>query len=169
VAQNESILLGPLIKWLCVAITRSAIEDVLPPMNARVLPPSLPIMEVGLAEKQRVMAERDLPLWNCTNVTAGAPQGGAPQGATPPGTGRNHAQNAILQSLQVLLQQAQTQGTIPTSVAPKKVKKPSKHWEGTINLLLRLVGVNDEADLPPVWHAWANCNKKEARMVLQEH
>jgi hypothetical protein len=68
-----------------------------------------------------------------------------------------------------LLLQAQTQGTIPTNVAPKKVKKPSEHWEGTIDLLLRLVGVTDEIDLPPVWHAWANCNKKEARMVLQEH
>jgi hypothetical protein len=148
-----------------VAITQSAVEDASPPMIARTLPPTLPIMEAGLAVKQRIMAERDLPLWNRTDSTAGVSQGGT----LTPGTGGSQAQNAILQSLQVLLLQAQTQGTIPPSVAPKRVKKPSEHWEGTIDLLLRLAGVDAEADLPPVWGAWANCNKKEARMVLQEH
>jgi hypothetical protein len=51
----------------------------------------------------------------------------------------------------------------------RRTKKPSEHWEGTIDLLLRLVGVNAEDDLPLVWQTWANCHKKEARAVLQEH
>jgi hypothetical protein len=34
---------------------------------------------------------------------------------------------------------------------------------------LRLVGVTMEADLRPIWQAWANCNKKEARTILPEH
>jgi hypothetical protein len=45
----------------------------------------------------------------------------------------------------------------------------TNNWEGTIDLLLRLVGVNAEDDLPLIWQAWANCHKKEARTVLQEH
>jgi hypothetical protein len=49
------------------------------------------------------------------------------------------------------------------------MKKPSEHWKGTINLLLLLVGASAEDNLPPTWHAWANCNKKEAPAVLQEH
>jgi hypothetical protein len=64
-----------------------------------------------------------------------------------------------------LIQQSQTQGTITPA---QRTKKPSKHWEGTIDLLLRLVGIGAEDDLPPIWPAWANCNKKEARTVLQE-
>ena len=75
---------------------------------------------------------------------------------------------AILQSLLLLLHQSQTQGVIPPSPA-RRIKKPSEHWEGTIDLLLRLVGVTAESDLPPLWHAWSNCNKKEARTVLQAH
>jgi hypothetical protein len=36
-------------------------------------------------------------------------------------------------------------------------------------LLLRLTVVATESDLPPIWDAWAICNKKESRIVLQEH
>jgi hypothetical protein len=133
VAQNEQILLGPLIGWLlCVAIMQpSAVEDVMPSMVVRTLPSTLPIMEAGFVEKQQVMAERDLPMWNRTNVMGGTLLGSTP--GTGPST--SQAQNAILQSLQVLLQQAQTQGIIP-NVTPQRVNKPSEHWEGTIDLLL---------------------------------
>jgi hypothetical protein len=164
VSQGEQDVLKPLVDWLRVAVTRTALDDTTTSLVARTLPPILPIMESEFAEKQRVMVERDLPAWNCTNIAPGGSQ-------LPPsqGTGTsNQAQAAILQSLQLLLQQTQTQGVIPPSPA-RRIKKPSEHWEGTIDLLLRLVGVSAESDLPPLWHAWSNCNKKEARTVLQAH
>jgi hypothetical protein len=71
-----------------------------------------------------------------------------------------------LQSLQLLIQQSQTQGTImPLSC----IKISNKHWEGTTGLLLCLVGVNAEDGLPLIWQAWANCHKKEEHTMLQEH
>ena len=74
----------------------------------------------------------------------------------------------ILQSLQLLLQQVQKQETLTMA---RHIKKPSEQWQGTIDLLLRLTGATTiEADLPPIWDAWTNCNKKEeAHTVLQEH
>jgi hypothetical protein len=148
VAQNEQDALKLLIEWLRAAVKR-----------ARTLPPTLPIMEAKFARKQRAMAERDLSAWNRTNL--------APGGGTAQSTGTsNQAQAPILQSLQAMLLQAQNQGTV-LQVA-RRVKKPSKQWEGTIGLLLCLVGVTAEIDLPPLWHAWSNCNKKESRTILQE-
>jgi hypothetical protein len=82
VAENEQILLGPLITWLCVAIAQSAVKDesavkdASPSMVAGMLPSTLPIMEADFVKKQRVMAERDFPTWNCTNVMGGGPLGG---------------------------------------------------------------------------------------------
>jgi hypothetical protein len=162
VTQNEQDVLKPLIDWLRAAITRTAVDDTTTSLVARTLPPTLPIMEAEFARKQRAMAERDLPAWNRTNLAPGGGTGTAQSTGTS-----NPAQAAILQSLQALLLQAQNQGTVPR--APRRVKKPSEQWEGTIDLLLHLVGVTAEIDLPPIWHAWSNCNKKESRTILQEH
>jgi hypothetical protein len=48
-------------------------------------------------------------------------------------------------------------GTTPA----KKDLKFSEYWRGTINLLLRIVQVGSEADLPNIWTVWAQDNKKE--------
>jgi hypothetical protein len=161
VTQGEQDALGPLIDWLRVAVTRTAADDTTTSLVACTLPPTIPVMDSEFAEKQRVMAGRDLPAWSLANAAAGS-------NTAPPAHHGNPAQAAILQSLQILLLQVQTtQGTV---AAPAHcTKKPSEHWEGTIDLLLRLVGVTAESDLPPLWHAWSNCNKKESRTVLQEH
>jgi hypothetical protein len=50
----------------------------------------------------------------------------------------------------------------------KKDQKPSDHWRGTIDLLLCIVQVGSEADLPDAWSAWAPANKKEHWNILQE-
>jgi hypothetical protein len=153
VVQNEQDTLAPLIEWLRVAVTRSAVEPNMHSPVTRSAPPTMPIMEPTFAEKQRTMVEGDLPNWNRTNTTGGGTPGlpGHQPGGTPGSTA-----TTILQSLQLLIQQSQTQGTITPA-------RPSEHWEGTIDLLLRLVGVGAEDNLPPIWLAWANYNKKEAR------
>jgi hypothetical protein len=166
VTQNEQDLMKPLIDWLRVAVTRTGVNDTTFSTVARTLPPTILLADAEFSRKQKAMAERDLPGWNSTNVAS--QQGGGNQNqyqGYSNGQG-NPAQTVILQSLQLLLQQSQTQGTITSA---RRIKKPSERWEGTIDLLMRLTGVATESDLPPIWDAWANCNKKEARTVLQEH
>jgi hypothetical protein len=122
-------------------------------------------MEPEFAAKQKTIVLGDLPGWNITNVSGNSTQGqpGQPVGGLGGITGRT---NTILQSLQLLTQQSQSQGATQPA---RHIKKLSEHWEGTINLLLCLVGVNAEDDLPLIWQAWANCHKKEAHTLLQEH
>jgi hypothetical protein len=81
------------------------------------------------------------------------PGGGTPVQPGHPalvGLTRGTPTNTILESLQLLIQQSQTQRTIMPACP---TKKPSEHWEGMIDLLLCLVGVNTEDDLPPIWQA----------------
>jgi hypothetical protein len=70
VSQGEQDVLKPLIDWLRVAVT--AVDKATTSLLARTLPPTLPIMEIEFAEKQRAMAERDLPAWNRSNVASGS-------------------------------------------------------------------------------------------------
>jgi hypothetical protein len=165
VGQNEQDALAPLIDWLRVAVTRSAADVNSHSTVARSALPAVPIMDADFAAKQKIIVIADLPGWNVTNVSGAAAPGqpGQQSGGLSGGTGTTQT---ILQSLQLLIQQSQSQGTIQPT---RRVKKPSEHWEGTIDLLLRLVGVNAEDELPAIWQAWANCHKKEARTVLQEH
>jgi hypothetical protein len=124
------------------------------------LPPTIPLAVTEFAGKQKAVAERDLPGWNPTNMAGNQAGGGLPLYHVH----GNPAQAVILQSL--LLQQVQSQGT---TTPTRHVKKPSEQWEATIDLLLQLMGITREADSPPIWDAWANCNKKEAHAILQEH
>lgn len=71
VSQGEQDVLKPLLDWLRVAVTRTAGDDTTTSVVARTLPPTLPIMETEFAEKQRAMAESDLPAWNRSNVASG--------------------------------------------------------------------------------------------------
>jgi hypothetical protein len=145
VTQNEWDLLKPLIDWLQVAVTCTAIKDTAFSLVARTLPPIIPLADAKFASKQKAMAERDLPGRNPTNVIRQPAGGGQPPYLGGHG---NQARMVILQSLQLLLQQMQTQGAI---IMTRCVKKPSEQWEGTIDLLLRLTGVTMEADLPSIW------------------
>jgi hypothetical protein len=72
VSQGEQDALGPLVDWLRVAVTRTAIDDTTTSLVACMLPQTIPIMDSEFAEKQRVMAERDLPAWNRANATTGS-------------------------------------------------------------------------------------------------
>jgi hypothetical protein len=85
-------------------------------------------------KKTKGIAKRDLPAWNCTIIMGGGPFAGNLQ-VTNQGTGNsaNPVHNAIQQSLQVLLQQAQIQDTVPNN-STRHIKKPSDQWEGTIDL-----------------------------------
>jgi len=45
-------------------------------------------------------------------------------------------------------------------------KLPSDKFMRTLPILLQYLKVADEANLPQLWHEWANCNKKQEFLVL---
>jgi hypothetical protein len=77
VLQNKQDTLAPLIKWLSVAMTHSAVEPTAQSSVASSAPPTMPIMEPAFSERQKTMVEQDLPGWNRTNA-AGSAVGGTP-------------------------------------------------------------------------------------------
>jgi hypothetical protein len=128
VAQNEQDLLEPLSDWLRVAVTRSAVDPTAASAVACSALPSMPLMELEFAEKQKILVVDDLPGWSQSHTSGNSAPG-------QPGGTAGSTTNAILQSLQLLLQQSQTQGTIAPA---RRIKKPSKHWEGTICTMLKV-------------------------------
>jgi hypothetical protein len=61
VTQNEQDLLKPLIDWLQVAITFTAIKDTAFSLVAQTLPPTIPLDDAKFASKQKFMTEREIP------------------------------------------------------------------------------------------------------------
>jgi hypothetical protein len=47
-------------------------------------------------------------------------------------------------------------------------KLPSDKYTATLPILLDYLEIADEADLPDLWHRWANCTKRQDFMVLTE-
>ena len=151
-SQGDNDSLKPLIDWFRVAVTRS--EDLVtsPSSVARTSPPEVALMEPQLLQEQLKVTKTDLPAWNNTGRTTG--------------TGRQEADDTVEKLVDILHKRGPSGISLP--VPAKKDQKPSDHWQGTINLLLRIVQVGSEADLPDVWSAWARANKKEHWNVLQE-
>jgi hypothetical protein len=141
VAQNKQDTLTPLIDWIRVAVTCSAAELTMHSSMVHSAMPLMPLMEPAFATKQKTIVAGDLPGWNCTNAAGGGTPG---QPQQPLGGLGGGTTNTVLQSLQLLIQQSQMQGNL---MPMRCIKKPSKHWEGTIDLLLHLVGINAEDNL----------------------
>jgi hypothetical protein len=47
-------------------------------------------------------------------------------------------------------------------------KLPSDRFKVTLPVLLEYLQVQDEANLPPIWHRWSNCTKKQEVQVLRD-
>jgi hypothetical protein len=45
---------------------------------------------------------------------------------------------------------------------------PSKKYKAMLHILLEFLEVPNEVDLPPLWHSWANCNKRQEFSVLTD-
>jgi hypothetical protein len=57
VTQNEQALLKPLIDWLRVAITHTAVDDTTFSLVAQTLPLTIPLADAEFAGKQKAIAE----------------------------------------------------------------------------------------------------------------
>jgi hypothetical protein len=47
-------------------------------------------------------------------------------------------------------------------------KLPSERFTVTLPVLLDILQLHSELDLPPLWHRWANCTKRQEVQVLQD-
>ncbi len=47
-------------------------------------------------------------------------------------------------------------------------KLPSDKFTITLNILLEYLEVPDEQNLPPLWHQWANCSKRQELTVFSK-
>jgi hypothetical protein len=47
-------------------------------------------------------------------------------------------------------------------------KQPSDRFKVTLPVLLEYLQVQDENNLPPIWHRWSNCTKKQELQVLRD-
>ena len=155
-ANEDEEAMAPLVDWLRVALTRDPPTQATGPARSVLAVENLlnvPMLTAGLAERLHRIVSGDLPDWNKT-----AQAGGAVAAATT-----RPEQQQIEQLL--LAQLLRQQGTGATESA---VKLPSAYFKGTINLLLRLTSCQSEAELPEIYHRWANATKREVRPILQE-
>ena len=47
-------------------------------------------------------------------------------------------------------------------------KLPSKRFEVTLPVLMEYLQVEDERNLPDIWHQWSNCAKRQETQVLRD-
>jgi len=100
----------------------------------------------------------------------------------------NHRQRILKQVLRSIFQPAQslevaitqmaaavTQSTNDNRAAHEEKaaratepKSPSNKFMRTLPILLNYLEIPDEANLPTLWHEWANCNKKQEFLILED-
>jgi hypothetical protein len=49
-----------------------------------------------------------------------------------------------------------------------EAKLPSDKYSSTLPILQSYLDIPDEANLPPLWHKWANCSKRQEFNVLTD-
>ena len=114
--------------------------------------PSAPIMDGALQGCLVPLVGQDLPSWNNPQMSG--------ERAANANTGpANSSMPSRLETLlaEILLAQ-QPQGA-PVLVAGNGEKLPSETYRKTIDVLPRLTQQRSEQSLPPLWHAWSNCEK----------
>jgi hypothetical protein len=100
----------------------------------------------------------------------------------------NHRQRILKQVLPALYQPAQTLELAITQMAAavtqntndsrmareekqarlNEPKLPSDRFNRTLNILLNYLDTPEEANLPPLWHQWSNCTKKQEFLILND-
>jgi hypothetical protein len=148
--HQETIICAPLIRWLQAASTGSVAN------NPQVVgPPLVHVpMQAPPADKQ-LLRQRHSVLNQLLPALAAPPQSLE--------TALTHMATALI---------AQTNDTRVArelkSAQDAEPKLPSDRFKVTLPVLLEYLEMQNEADLPQVWHAWANCTKKQEIQILRD-
>jgi len=148
--HQEMIICAPLIRWLQAASTGSVANNPLvvgPPLIN--IPKQAPPADEQLLRHQHSILNQLLPAL-----------------AVPP----QSLEMALTHMATALI--AQTNDTRVArelkSAQDAEPKLPSDHFKVTLPVLLEYLEVQNEAVFPQIWHAWANCMKKQEIQVLRD-
>jgi len=138
----------PLLKWLRVASTGVMRNNALGTSNVMIeLTP--PLADAALIKHRQHYLHNTLPALFKTSDTLEA---------------------AITQ-----MAVAVTQNTNDTRIARERKaaleatpKLPSEKFNNTLPILLSYLQIADENNVPPLWHQWANCSKRQEYLILTE-
>ncbi len=148
--RQEMEVCAPLINWLKAASTGTAVPDPL-----RVGPPSI------TAEFTSPPADEYLLLQRNKILHSALPQLAAPS---------QSLETALAQMAAAIVAQTNDgrQAREIKAAVDAAPKLPSDRFKVTLPILLDLLQIASEDDLPPIWHLWANCTKKQEVQVLRD-
>jgi hypothetical protein len=142
VATNDLPICGPLINWLRVISMGTTV-----PRNANVIGPTtaiitlqVPIVDQDLIHHRQTLQKQVLP------------------GLFQPA---ENLEMAITQMAAAVTQNTNDnrQAREEKLARSTEPKLPSEKFTVTLNILLEYLETADEANLPSLWHNWANCKK----------
>jgi hypothetical protein len=153
VDDNQEDDCRPLIDWLRAASTANGVE----PQTNRLLPPPFNLNFSGPPADEDLIAHRShimkLLLPGLSQLSEGL-ESAITTMATAIAHQTDEARSA----------RESKQLEEDTPKLPSMVEK----FKHTLPILLRLLELEDEADLPPLWHEWANCGKKQELAVFKD-
>jgi len=150
VQRQETVVCAPLIRWLQAASTGRQLQD---PLSMG--PPSLLLPLISPPADEHLLTNRQ-----------GVLQQMLPQLSDPPQsleTALTHMAAALIGQTNETRQAREIK--LAQDVDPKL---PSDRFKVTLPILIEYLQVQNEDDLPPLWHRWANCTKKQDIQVLSD-
>jgi hypothetical protein len=150
-ANDDLVNCRPLIDWLRVT------SHYTPPLNGQqnLGPPATamnlitPLADAVLLEHRAIALSAALP-------------GKGQMGATMETALLSLAQSVVAQTNDARLARE------ANAAAQEQPALPSTKYKNTIGILLEYLQVQDEMNLPQLWHQWANSDKKQEHTVLKE-
>jgi hypothetical protein len=138
----------PLVNWMCVACTSSAVNAV----HSRVghIPLRVPLADNALRVHRHQLVVTKVPGLSSAPTTVGATQIASSLGA-------------VVAQLRGVRQDAMDRATAASA------KTPKDHYGPTLDLWMQLAQVATESNLQPIHQALAENGKKQTRMTWEQH
>jgi hypothetical protein len=151
VDAHDLVNCQPLINWLRIASTGTLL-----PGNGPDLGPTKLVIELVAPLADSVLLQHRAKILN--QVLPGLFQ---------PSASLEHAitQMAVAVTQQTNDSRAAREQKLADSVTPKL---PSDKFTITLGILQEYLEIPDECNLPPLWHQWANCSKRQELLILSE-
>jgi len=150
VDANDLMACDPILKWLHIVYMGS------PPLVNQVPSPTSAIVTLTAPVADQAL------LNHCLNVLKQA----LPKLHQP----SNSLELAIMQMAAAVTQNTNDNRVVHDEKNRKELepKLPSEKFSVTLVILLKYLQVQDEANLPQLWHQWAECNKWQEFQILSE-
>jgi hypothetical protein len=148
--RQETVICAPLIRWLQAASTGSVVNNPL-----TVGPPLVHVPMQAPPADEQLLRQRHKVLYQLLPALSAPPQ--------TLETALTHMAAALIaqtNDARMARELKSTQDAEP--------KLPSDRFKVTLPVLLEYLEIQNEADLPQVWHAWANCTKKQEIQILRD-